>query len=90
MSACSERDQVERMIGEGNPNTQPQNYYEHECLVPGSRWRLINAKLPLLGIPFNPSDPTTYKRMAFQPFTGEHQLFTEAEVSEMRAKAKGE
>lgn len=95
MSTHNERDQIEEMIYEGSPNSQviergKTTAYDHEPLLPGSQWRLINAKLPILGIPFSPHDSTTYKRMAFNPFTNEHKFLTETEIIETREKAKGE
>lgn len=62
-------------------NGEKPNY---EPLIQGAPWRLLDAKIPLLETPFNPDDPTTYKRAAYNPETQEHWFLRDSEIAQLR------
>ena len=64
---------------------KPYQDYNHEPIFKGSKWRVFtNIKIPMSNIPFDPEDCATYKRLLFQPYSGNHQILSEAEIEAMR------
>ena len=59
---------------------------QFEPLVENSPWKMVDAKLPVLGIPFDSNNSATYRRIVFNAQTGQHCVLENYELVKLKAK----
>ena len=63
---------------------------QFEPLAENSPWKMVDAKLPILGIPFDPDNPATYHRIIFNEQTGQHTVLENYELEKLKARLKND
>jgi len=55
-----------------------------------SPWKLVDAKLPVLGVPFDPNNSATYRRIVFNDQTGQSVVLQNYELEKLKARLKSD